>query len=685
MADFSEDSKQDVTINVRAIVDDLLDGYFDKEPRSSHWMQKDGIQNCWDARKDKNNKKKKWKCIIELHEGKNNLITITDHGTWGLIGRRWTNEELSKEDPGNDERWTKFENMAFANKEDPDKEVLGSRGRGKFVFSGCSKVRTTLYDTLRDDGLYRIGMRKVEKVNAPTWVAEHPPYKPGHDDAYDVLSKHTDGILKPLDHIGTRIIILDPKKEVMDDIKSGKFEEFISDTWWEIISKYGAEVIIKVGSKKKVVKSFADENYFEKAKTKDQRILKKECIKIPNHANLKVKKFYVKYDPDMTYEKRQKGIAIQRGGMNVCRFDATEILDPEYGKHITGYITFERDFEKLMRDAEGVEHYSYQMGWIPLKDVKQLMVSEIMQWATKELGFSNVAKQKTTKAEKQASSRALKAANSIAKIMGLGVGGGGGGGHTRTTTTIEHLMEVKLNKSEFPKTNSIRVDYGESIKNIGAKVHNNMKDRDIVVGLRIMVKSANRDDLIFDGPIFKKKDVAVKRNSKTDYFHMKSLKIDKQNFKPGHYKIITDISLMTPFKKFQKAERVDSEVISFWVETDPPEGGMWERYDARNFENLEPPKNTMRAVHKPSLQKKDTYVLEFNKDHHDYKEIDPNDEVAVAKYLYRLTIPETCIIDLERDDTKLFSKEDLQEPFKITTRMKGIIDEFTSQKHMEKI
>jgi hypothetical protein len=216
-------------------------------------------------------------------------------------------------------------------------------------------------------------------------------------------------------------------------------------------------------------------------------------------------------------------------------------------------------------------------------------------------------------------------------------------------------------------------------------VLNNMKDRDIVVGLRIMIKSVERDDLIFDQPIFKKKDVAVKRDSDTDYFHMKPIKIDQQNFTPGQYKIITDISLMTPFKKFIKAERVDSEVISFWVEKDPPEGGMWESYDARNFENFEKPKNLLRAVHRPSSTKKNTYVLEFNREHYDYKNIDHDDEGEVAKYMFRLTLPEMCIIDLDRGDNNIFSEEDTRENFKMAEKMKQFLDVYSSKERMEKI
>ena len=89
MADFDPKNRRSLVINVRAVVDQLIAGYQDKERRVSHWVQKDGIQNCWDAREDPQNRNKAWKCEIELHEhGKYTFVTITDFGTWGLkIGR----------------------------------------------------------------------------------------------------------------------------------------------------------------------------------------------------------------------------------------------------------------------------------------------------------------------------------------------------------------------------------------------------------------------------------------------------------------------------------------------------------------------------------------------------------------------------------------------------------------------
>ena len=239
MADFDSSSRQPLTTNVMAEIQILLDGYRQREKRVSHWVQKDGIQNCWDARIDPKNKKKEWKCVIELHEGQINLVTITDTGTWGLTGRRLDKKDLLGDQPV-EERWCRFENYAFRNDKAKDKHLLGSRGRGKFVFSGASKTMTTLYDTLLKDKSYRLGRRVVEKLDAPTWYSTD-------NNSKDILRDQTKGMLKPLTKVGARIIIMEPIQELVDDIKDGTMAGFISYTWWEIIEKHGAQIIVRDG------------------------------------------------------------------------------------------------------------------------------------------------------------------------------------------------------------------------------------------------------------------------------------------------------------------------------------------------------------------------------------------------------------------------------------------------------
>ena len=285
MADFDPANRRAIVQNFKAVVDHIIDGYKQKEPRASHWVQKDGIQNCWDARTDKENRSKKWKCEIELIEKDGHaIVTITDFGTWGLTGRRLTGIELDKPKIDTIHRYSRFENYAFANDNIKNQHLLGSRGRGKFVFHGASKNMAIMWDTLRDDKEYWLGSRVVEKLDADNDFAE------GYG-AKEILVDKTKGLVKPLTHVGSRIIILDPVKEMVDDIADGTMERFISETWWEIIDKFGAKIVVKSGGKSVIVKSFAaslpcsemTHTKVSRPKTsKEQEIFVKESIPIPD-------------------------------------------------------------------------------------------------------------------------------------------------------------------------------------------------------------------------------------------------------------------------------------------------------------------------------------------------------------------------------------------------------------------
>ena len=154
------------------------------------------------------------------------------------------------------------------------------------------------------------------------------------------------------------------------------------------------------------------------------------------------------------------------------------------------------------------------------------------------------------------------------------------------------------------------------------------------------------------------------------------MKIDKSNFQPGHYFVEADIHIMEdctikyqpkgkikgnphPLQtlKYKKAQRLDSVQKSFWVEMDPPEGGIWEKIEMVNFTKSYPGQKTefMRATHGPGTrQGASTYILEINSEHYDYKAVDPADEDDTAKYQYRLTIPELCELDLENGWKNIF-------------------------------
>ncbi|AFS83377.1 hypothetical protein [Candidatus Nitrosopumilus sediminis] len=670
---FDPDSRRSMVMNVTQLVRQLLDGYEQREEAKSHWLQKDGIQNCWDARKDAK-KGNKWKCVIELiEENGKSFLTITDYGTWGLTGKRLSQKELETEDQPVHERWSRFENLAFANDDIPDKELLGSRGRGKFIFIGISLSNQTFYETLRDDGVYRLGNRILEKTDSPT-VAEEG------EKAREILKQNTGGLLKPLNHVGTRIIIPDPDPEVVKDFKDGHMEEFIGDTWWEIIEKFNAEIILKDGKNERKVNSFFSD-IPKKPKNKNQKILIKENIMI-HPLDLRIKKIFLFYDKERTFDERYRGIAVQRAGMNICRLSLEE-LGPNLSTHITGYVTCERNFDHEMRRCEGQEHYDFMWNRIPARYLKALLIQEYRKFAEEQLGWRALKAQKAQQGQKNAESRALRAANRVAKDIGFGRGGTKvkkpqPPGPPRPKPHKE--IQIQLDNPVFPDSDTMRVNYDQSLKSIKARISNNSK-HDIQVKARIVIKSVERGDVIEH---IYKSDIDVKSNTTSEYFGKDVLKITKQDYSPGHYKISADIVLLTPFEKLRKGYKLDKSEISFYVEQDPPEGGVFEEFvRVVDFDYLPEPKDKLRCVHVMG-SKPNTYKLEYNGNHNDCEEYG-KEEDTLSQYLYRLSLPELCSIDIENEWKLLFKDSDIIEPIRVIERTNEIIGEFTTSTWMAKI
>jgi len=690
LTDFNPAHDQEMVINLKQNIDQLIDGYESHEPHISHWLQKDGIQNCWDARKDRTNAKG-WMCEIALNSNKKfPAITITDSGTWGLTGDRFTQDELMSRDPGPDERWTRFENLNFVNSPAPKStgDYLGSRGRGKFVLSAASENNEIYYDTVLDKPFwgingtqvyYRIGKRKLEKTRAPN------SYEDG-ELAKQVLRDKTKGTMKPLSHTGTRIIIPKPKKEVIDDFINRKghtpdIAKFIAETWWEIIDS-GAKIILNKDGIKQQIPRLSPHIYPDKPFSTEQKIFTQSNIQCKTG---KILKFYINFDPSKEIPVRYRGIAIQRGGMNICRKSIVGILGSQYEPHITGYVKFDDSLEGELKKAEGVEHYSINWRHKSVDEIDSVLNKLVKDFAKNDLGWTEPTLPRVTPAQRRQTENTVRTANEILKSAGFGIGG-----KTSSTKTKKHRppippkdISVTLN-AEFPKPGSERINFGESFPKIGAMIENNLKSSDVKVGLRIMVLSYERDTVIYGKPIHVE-EILVKRKSHTGDLYMKPLKIENRLFTPGRYKIVADIALLESYGGKLPGEKLDEASISFWVETDPPEGGLFEDFIATEFSRfpVSDPKRDLRSYVEEGKRHKDTYIMYYNTDHYDFLHMGSGKKDK-SKYEYRLCLAEACLIDIDVESYNLIKKEDAKDPYQCAVKMKSVIDKMTGKEFMEK-
>lgn len=160
--DVREGEVRETVVNWLNLVLQIVDGYKAQGRGIAHGVQKDAVQNSWDARLDKK-AGRGWKMQFQLATtGGKEIFAFTDQGTCGLTGRVLRPEEM-EEDLPEDERWGRFESLAFTKSAQGTMIPLGSRGRGKFIFVGASKDYNIFYDTLRSDGTYRLGTRTLRR------------------------------------------------------------------------------------------------------------------------------------------------------------------------------------------------------------------------------------------------------------------------------------------------------------------------------------------------------------------------------------------------------------------------------------------------------------------------------------------------------------------------------------------
>jgi hypothetical protein len=234
----------------------------------------------------------------------------------------------------------------------------------------------------------------------------------------------------------------------------------------------------------------------------------------------------------------------------------------------------------------------------------------------------------------------------------------------------------------FPISGTERVNYGESIKNIGARVINN-SDNNIKVGIKIEVRSVERDEQVYGKFIYTNSSFSSGEDSTSSYCCNKTIKIEKADFTPGQYKVRASLALLTPFGKLRKGQELDVSTKSFFVEVDPPKGGIWEDFIAVDFSNYDGDQKTRRAFHDIG-SRPGTYVLKYNKEHADHKMIKDTDEKSIAQYRYRLTIPELCLLDIDNEWNVIFSEDDRKQGIgRIAEVMKDTVDKFTDSKYVD--
>lgn len=601
-----QDIFQDATLGERTtnyiqlannIADDYGYAHSALSEHLSHGVQKDAIQNGWDAAEKKTHKflYDNWRFEFELadiRDGK--ALLMTDFGTFGLTGDL-TSDKLKAKGIGADdlpqyERWARWESFGFTKG-----EGLGARGQGKMIFMLASKDYTICYDSLRCDGSYRLGGSTAMETGCPVFHYDGETAKQ--------LVRSQLG-LEPLSHQGTRIIIVNPVEEIVEDIHNGNLLSFIEETWWPNIHKYGVEIIVKdSGEVKKaelpelfpICKEMPESKDF-KTWVKDDKDFKKKQVKF------KIKRLCVACCMQEEVDELYQGIACFRDGMKV---DVVRFPDKAFRNKVFGYVEFEKDLEDELRVIEKPTHYAFKGPlWTSLRN---LIEQELEAFGNKKLGLGIDTQALVNIQRSRAESRALSILRAVTKNWPIsrwskGVGGGGNGG-----SPYDKQVGVRLSDLFFPNPGNMpRLDYGQKMEGFNIVVFNKEEKAHNVVLSAFMLSG--------DTKILNIRNELFELKPKSDsVFPNNCVQISKSNFEsPGEYRLrlnLTDTDTNV---------RLDEITRRIWVEMDPKLAGP---FDVRRLKFTELPdtwKIDKRREWVLIDEGDDKYTLYYNLDHPAY-------------------------------------------------------------------
>ncbi|MDP2886205.1 MAG: hypothetical protein Q8P51_14415 [Ignavibacteria bacterium] len=626
----------------------------------SHGVQKDAVQNSWDARLDRAGAKG-WSVEFELIENKETrLFAFTDQGTTGLTGRVLSPQELQLDLPI-EERWGRFENVAFT--KEPSERALGARGRGKFIFVGASQHEAStndgskiqnliVYDSLRPDDTYRFGLRTIITTDSPVLSCDG-------DEGRKKLSYYTKDLVKPLTNVGTRVIVVEPIDELVESVKNGSFLRSIEETWWEIIKEYDAEIHVKTARGRQRA-TFLDELAFPEKDTRRYKIWKRQNVKLPGAPVFHIKDLTIVYDAQAEYAEDLRGISMQRGGMKICPVMA-KYVDKSVANAITGYIRFDSALEDKLREDEGPEHYSFDFKKDIPRFVRQFIEDEYEKFFRDKLGLNSGAKPRTYEKSHSAEMKALYQINKLASqlgILGKGILPTKSGG----TPAIDRPIKLQFGKIGYPN-DVLRVDYGQVIKNIRLSVTNDtgMKQG---LGVRFSILYDEQDEI---ANYIDNKEFEVGPHNSEILFDIPKLTISQTEYKiKGKYTFFARLVSLNPNSKGQIVHQLQRH---FWVEENPPQKGIFEDIDKFEF-----PSEKETAMGFSTRTETGGYIFSYNTAHPAKRAVE-SDEDEFMKYLIELMSLELAWIDLRGKTSKIFTQTEREEPAQLVRRLTQFLGE----------
>ncbi len=521
----------------------------------AHGIQKDAIQNAVDARRGKRTVNVTFELI---HNQKGKFFTITDSNTTGLTGPVLYGLDDYEEELPKNYHWARFESFAFT-KDDPN--AIGARGQGKFVFLGASKKYTMYYDTLREDGVYRVGGTQATRTGCPILPPEGVSPWEGEEGAREILDRTS---LKPLAEIGTRIIVVDPIDELCASLLNGDYTKAAEGTWFRMLEKNLLSVIVKNGKDTKLI-GIPFPYPLPKEDTKNNKVwilgndFQERNIEVEG-VKYRVKNFCAVYFGKEDIPDQMKGISIIHNGMKVTSLDMA-IAPQEVKNRIAGYIEFDSELDQELRKGENQLPNHYDLKWrrkVPFA-IKGYINKQLEEFGIKKLDLGKDPREIKHSRRTSAEDWALRQLMKYAKGLDLF---GARGKIPPPPPIINPPIKpigVSINHFSYPDPEiAPRVNWGSAFLGLTVTAHNQTReDRDLSLLVQV---------LLGDTTVYQPFERLTFNLSSQKMFHSPyfDIPIDDVRFgEPGEYRLSATLF------DAKTGDKIDGVARRFWVEKDP--------------------------------------------------------------------------------------------------------------------
>lgn len=418
------------------------------------------------------------------------ILTVTDSGTCGLQGPLLVQDDLASRGNRSSEpdNWAAFEAQGFT-KEDED--ALGSRGQGKAAFlyhsvvPGDQRRMLILYDTKLANGKYRLGMRLClpgDQVRRPPLCGEEA-LRAVQQDRYEFEGISIPLALKPLQQVGTRIIMPFLSQDALEAFHSGELVRCLQRCWWRAIQtdKLDIQVVDDNGESIEIevpywwqdlprrnfrpahVMTSRNGNAFmvwENERIGQDRLTVKRLVLLHNDT---LKEDEIGEDPGEYPE--YAGVQLLRKQQWIETIGAwrefRDVIPEDKQAGFRGFVEFDRDSDRELRKIENSQHDGIDgrkrgykraiRSWLR-KRVREFATQ--MNWMEDEQQDENDASELEQKIGKRIAGTFLVPRRPI---------------KTNDTPKDQNHWTCNL-ELDYPQVGTTRVDYGQELSNLAVRV-----------------------------------------------------------------------------------------------------------------------------------------------------------------------------------------------------------------------